>query len=695
YVDGAFVLNSDGINGKIARISYVEKEEDIINSAKSKYIPASIYDIIKKIKSDPLRKYAVVGTSCQFQALRKFLEIFKISQENILLLGLFCDRTLNYNVLQYFRDISRSKNRILKVDFRNKERNGWPGDVKLYYENKKEFFIDRKKRMEVKDYFQLNRCVFCLDKLNIDADISFGDCYIKNKSTKDGETNIIIRTEKGKYFFEKVKDRFDVEKTNLGEIMDSQKIEERIKNFNKFNFKKIKIFIGAYYPKTKIFMKLWIFFEKNLKRLDLLTRLVIVGFSISLEIIKHFLSYLFGKFQPEKNKKLDKVIILGGGMENKGAQAMTFTVVDQIRIKNPNCEIFLFSNESFDLSEEEKNKYNFKILPWSFYDQLGIFFKKINLFEKYNINNKHKDDLRSVFYSADCIFDVSGYALSSQWGFFSSLRYILNIIIAKKYLTPFVICPQSFGPFHYHFWGRIILPPLIMLYLKYPNNIYAREMEGYNALKKYTKNNLEKSFDIVLNDASYNLKSIYNNKIEFSQINIKPNSIGIIPNQRVIENMKNSKKDLFQFYIKAISEVLKYNRNVYIIRHSVEDLKICQEIKEIFQNNEQVILIKNDLCAIELEDIIKQFDFIIASRYHSIIHAYKNKIPAVAIGWAIKYKELLEEFNQLEYFIDCREKFELDKNIKKIDIISQKYKQDKETIEIKLDKIKENYLKIL
>ena len=47
-------------------------------------------------------------------------------------------------------------------------------------------------------------------------------------------------------------------------------------------------------------------------------------------------------------------------------------------------------------------------------------------------------------------------------------------------------------------------------------------------------------------------------------------------------------------------------------------------------------------------------DYIIGSRFHSIVHAYKEDIPCVAIGWAVKYKELLERFGQIQYAVDVR-----------------------------------------
>ena len=109
-------------------------------------------------------------------------------------------------------------------------------------------------------------------------------------------------------------------------------------------------------------------------------------------------------------------------------------------------------------------------------------------------------------------------------------------------------------------------------------------------------------------------------------------------------------------------------------------------------NNSNVILLQDEFNTIELEHIIKQFDFIITSRYHSIIHAYNNITPAIVIGWADKYVELLEFFNQLDYFIDCTN---LDKNIKiknKIKKMIIDYTLEKNTITEKLNDLPGTYI---
>ena len=59
-----------------------------------------------------------------------------------------------------------------------------------------------------------------------------------------------------------------------------------------------------------------------------------------------------------------------------------------------------------------------------------------------------------------------------------------------------------------------------------------------------------------------------------------------------------------------IEELINAKKIVYLIQHSIEDLEIIIKLKKQFQNNENVILIVDDLNVIELENVIKNFDFI-------------------------------------------------------------------------------------
>lgn len=298
----------------------------------------------------------------------------------------------------------------------------------------------------------------------------------------------------------------------------------------------------------------------------------------------------------------------------------------------------------------------------------------------------HMSNIRSIIRNADVFIDISGYALSSQWGFMPSLIYLLNIMIAKKESARYYILPQSIGPFDYSYIEKLCIYPLFKLYLRYPEKIFAREEEGLKCIEKVSKENMQKGYDIVLINKGYNIENIFND-VCLKSIKIKENSVGIIPNKKAIENSNHDQ--IYEIYKNIIDKLIVAQKTVYVVRHSYEDLQLCKKIKSLFIDNENVIMISDDLNAIELENIIKQFDFVVASRYHSIIHSYKNGIPVISMGWATKYHELLSEFEQLDYFFDVRSEISKKQIEDKLSDMMSKYKIEKIKILEKIDKINE------
>ena len=122
--------------------------------------------------------------------------------------------------------------------------------------------------------------------------------------------------------------------------------------------------------------------------------------------------------------------------------------------------------------------------------------------------------------------------------------------------------------------------------------------------------------------------------------------------------------------------------------HSFQDVSYCLSLKNLFPENENVKVISEELNSIELENITKQFEFVITSRYHSVIQAYKNGIPAIVIGWAAKYFDLLTHFAQIQYYFDIREKPPLNEIIKKLNQLLLNTSSEVDKIQDKMKEIK-------
>ena len=382
-------------------------------------------------------------------------------------------------------------------------------------------------------------------------------------------------------------------------------------------------------------------------------------------------------------KRKDNIIIIGGGFLNKGAQAMTFTLVDQIKRRFPNKKIYLFS--MFEFEKRLSQIYKFNIVPWTYWHK--ILFS--NILHKFFIEIfKHSlfdSKFESIIENTELMIDISGYRFSSQFSQNYWIFYILDIIIAKKYGFPYLIFPQSIGPFNFSLINRMFFYPLSKYYLKYPKVIFVREYDGLRYLSQFKKINVKKSHDIVIQNENYNLSNIYREEIIVRDYNILPNSICIIPNRRVIERINTEK--IYNIYSYILKKMMKANKNVYVLSHSNGDLEISKKIKNILAKNEKIYLISEDLNAIEIENLIKKFDFVIASRYHSIIHAYKNGIPAIVIGWAVKYSELLDVFNQSDYYFDVRSVLNIEIIDKALDKMLKNFTYEKIKIKSSIDLI--------
>lgn len=210
---------------------------------KSRYLPVSHEQAVKYIKSNRNERVIIIGTSCAIRGIRNVIRQLKLKQDNYLLIGLFCDKVFNYNIYQYFQagDWAQGTN-LSELHFKNKESGGWPGNMKLFFEDGSTCFLDKSERGKIKEYFMPERCLYCVDKLNATADISVGDNYTKQDSSVLGSNSVIIRTEVGQTAWTSCSNFIEHNPVSIKKIMEAQYLEGRMNNlyFAKLKQKRIK-----------------------------------------------------------------------------------------------------------------------------------------------------------------------------------------------------------------------------------------------------------------------------------------------------------------------------------------------------------------------------------------------------------------------------------------------------------------------
>ena len=393
---------------------------------------------------------------------------------------------------------------------------------------------------------------------------------------------------------------------------------------------------------------------------------------------------------------VEKFIIVGGEFYNKGAHAMILITVMELKKRFPYAEIYVLSN----LPVNKNSKYKFNALYESMEARIyskNTLYSKIKAYmrlsSKILLKGKWSDIkiTEKVLKDSTAIIDISGYALSSQWGIKKSKLYLERIELAQRLNIPHYIMPQSIGPFDYknqYFMSKI------KKILTYPEVIYVREKQGYELLKSLGLKNIKLSPDLVLQNKDLDLTNIYTQIPAFRSIKVTSGSLAILPNMR---NFDHGNQDQIMNLYKEIIEVLLSKKHyIYLIKHSGEDAKACQMIKNLFKENNRVVFLDEDFNCIEYQMLVEQFDYLIASRYHSIVHAYKEGVPCIALGWAVKYQELLDLFDQSGYVFDVRNLKDCTGILNAIEQLDKKHNLESEKIRKKLAEVqKENCFDIL
>lgn len=221
--DRAFLVDSYDYHQQVlTRLVTVQDVENISVSdyPKSRYIPVSHENAIAYMKSNRSKKVILIGTSCAIRGFTSAIELLNLKRENYLMIGLFCDRVFNYNVADYYQQSVFCHNKKLeKLHFKNKESGGWPGNMKFIFTDGTVAYQDKAERVKIKDYFMPERCLYCIDKLNVYADISVGDNYTQQDSSLLGSNSVIIRTDVGMAVWNRMKTLLEYKMVSVEKIM--------------------------------------------------------------------------------------------------------------------------------------------------------------------------------------------------------------------------------------------------------------------------------------------------------------------------------------------------------------------------------------------------------------------------------------------------------------------------------------------
>lgn len=346
------------------------------------------------------------------------------------------------------------------------------------------------------------------------------------------------------------------------------------------------------------------------------------------------------------------VEITGTHFQNKGAELMLAAISHEL-LKNGHTPAILPWSGSFN----QRARYGLHQIMW--YQRYKIPWSKFptpfskRLRRQYGLIKQNE---------VDYVFDASGFKYSDQWGakiIFEALKKYRKL---KKGRAKLIMMPQAFGPFE-----NENVRSLTEEILSYAEIVYARDKESFRYLNEL---NIDKRKIKVKPDFTLVLKG---NVPDIPMVKDNVPLACIVPNYRMIDKYFNGEKKFYTYsMVKSVKTAVQNNFFPYILIHERgTDRDLAESIKKECGNNIPIIYNDNPL---EIKGLVGISSLFIGSRFHGLVSALSQGVPALGAGWSHKYQMLFEDYKCPQYLIDA-EKDDVEERLNQL--ISDKSLHDK------------------
>lgn len=284
----------------------------------------------------------------------------------------------------------------------------------------------------------------------------------------------------------------------------------------------------------------------------------------------------------------------------------------------------------FDLLRKELSYVKYDIEKRFSHLKIGSYQRKI---KKEETNFKAQFEKQILTNNTDVIVFAGGQMFNDTF-----ISRIFSIVkIAEKYSIPVIF--NACGCANY------MSAPLLIELEKILNSSMVKMIsvrDGYEIINKLKlKVNVKDTMDTALLTNKY-----------FLFENIKSNFIGLgvmySKNHSPIKQIKFWNSLITSMIIRKIDFKIFCNGNPY-------DYGFAQYLLKINSLSETKYLDKNPVTPMDLVEVIASYKLIVSMRLHSLIIAYSEEIPAVAISWDKKVEKFYNKLGRNSYCVnlDC------------------------------------------
>ena len=114
-------------------------------------------------------------------------------------------------------------------------------------------------------------------------------------------------------------------------------------------------------------------------------------------------------------------------------------------------------------------------------------------------------------------------------------------------------------------------------------------------------------------------------------------------------------RDIAMFLIDHCGASVLLVGHFYVKDAAKDDRRACAALLDLLPSKENVMFLPERYTAAQIKGILATCTAVISSRYHALIAALSQGVPAVALGWSHKYEALLSEVGTPENCIQMED----------------------------------------
>jgi colanic acid/amylovoran biosynthesis protein len=313
------------------------------------------------------------------------------------------------------------------------------------------------------------------------------------------------------------------------------------------------------------------------------------------------------------------------GFVNKGAELMLHAALQKLKTRYPDATFVMAPTT-------EKSDHPFRKLV-----QLG-FYPKASLW-RYgiqwgNLANFAPRPLREMYgvvldKEVDVVIDAAGFAYSDQWGDDPSIELAQSAKTWKKNGTRVILLPQALGPF-----TTEKIQAAMKTVVENVDLVFPRERVSYEHLTRLTgeQAKIKQAPDFT------NLIS----GVIPADFDVEQNRFCIVPNCRMLDKTDQQTRDAYlPFLITCTRYLLEKGAKPFVLVHEGKgDLALAEKLSAAVGG----IPIVRESGPLEIKGILGACSGTLGSRFHGLVSALSQGVPALATGWSHKYQMLFEDY---------------------------------------------------